>query len=136
MKPHERRTLLDKLDRDVGTVGATVPAEVEVEDGVVPLQSYLVDSSQEIPVSESELKKNLRRRRLAIEDEIEEGDISYEEGLALLERYRGLSRALESLEDGGGDVQREAEAAEIADRKRWRSFLEEVKGEDGDRGSR
>ncbi len=136
MKAHERKTLLEKLDRDVGTVGASVPEAVEVEGETVPLRRYLVDDSTEVDVPEDKLKRQLRRRRLGIEKEIEDGSLSYDQGLDLVKRYHGLSRALERLQGGDGDVEREAEAAEIADRKRWRSFLEEVKGEDDDRVSR
>lgn len=133
MKDYERKTLLEKLDRDGGTIGASIPEEVEFAGESFPLRRYVVgDDRPDVPFSEDEVKKRLRRLRLDLVDEIEEGDLDYEEGQHLVERVRGIGRALESLEGSGGSVEREAHAAEVADEKRWRSFLEEVTGEDED----
>ena len=133
MKEFERKTLLEKLEREGGTIGATIPEEVEVEGREVPLRRYVVGGSRpEVPFSEKEMKKHLRRLRLDLVEELEQGDLGYDEGERLVERVRGIGRALETLEGSGGSVEREAQAAEVADEKRWRSFLEEVSGEDED----
>ncbi len=136
MKEYERKTLLEKLDREGGTIGASIPEEVELAGEEVPLRRYVVgDARPEVPFSESEMKKHLRRLRLDLVEELEEGDLGYEEGERLVERVRGIGRALETLEGSGDSVELEARAAEVADEKRWRSFLEEVSGED-DEGRR
>lgn len=134
MKSYERKTLLEKLEREGGTIGASIPEEVEVDGESVPLRRYVVgETSEEIPFSEAEMKKQLRRLRLGLVEDLEEVEMSYEEGERVVERIRGIGRALESLEASGGSVEREANAAELADRKRWRKFLSEVTGQEDER---
>lgn len=136
MKSYERKTLLDKLERDVGTIGTSIPEKIEIEDTTVPLRRHVVSDDVDIGFTEEELKKHLRRRRLELVEEIEEGDVDFEEGKRYVERVRGLTRALESLESSGGDVEHEARAAEVADEKRWKEFLNKVQGGEDDRRTR
>jgi len=84
-----------------------------------------------------EAKRNLRRERLQRKQEIEAGEISFEEGERLAESIVGIDRALEALENlGPTDVEAEAERQEAMDRKRWMNFLNQVLGRDDDSSKR
>jgi hypothetical protein len=137
MKPYERTQLLERVDREGATVGAQIPAEITVQGERLALREFVFEtrSRASMPAGErervEEAKKNLRRERLARRQRLEEADISREEGEELTESIIGIDRALHALSDlGTTDVESEVSAQEMADRKRWLSFLKQALGRD------
>ncbi|MFB6301446.1 MAG: DUF5788 family protein [Haloferacaceae archaeon] len=137
MKEYQRKQLLERVDREGATVGASIPDRIEVQGERIDLQEFVfeIKRRETIPSGERErveqAKRNLRRERLERLGRIEEGEVSYEEGERLAESIIGIDRALEALESlDAADLEREAEANEAADRKRWMKFLRQALGRD------
>ena len=137
MKPFERKQLLARVDREGATVGADIPEEITVEGEPLALREFVFEtrSRGSVPADErehvEEAKKNLRRERLARRQRLEEGDITRKTGEELTESIIGIDRALHALSDlGTTDIEHEADASEMADRKRWLSFLKQALGRD------
>ena len=135
MREFERKQLLERLDRDGATVGAEIPDRIEVQGEEIDLRSFVfeIKRRETVPKDERErvetAKKNLRRERLQRRQRIEEGEINYEEGERLVRDVIGIDRALDALEQlGPADLEREARAQEVADRKRWMQFLRKALG--------
>ncbi|GAA0653617.1 DUF5788 family protein [Salarchaeum japonicum] len=140
MKPYERKQLLERVEREGATVGASIPEEIEVQGEPFALRSFVFEV-KEAETGErervQEAKKLLRRERLERLERLEEGDISVAEGEALVNAIVGLDRALNALESlGSKSVEQEMEVQERMDTKRWYSFLSEALGWDDDRGIR
>jgi hypothetical protein len=141
VREFERKQLLERIEREGATVGASIPEEVEVQGETVALQEFVFETRKRetVPPGERErverAKKNLRRERLQRKQRIEDADISYEEGERLVESVVGIDRALNALEQlGPTDLEAEVEAKEAADRKRWMNFLRQALGRDDDSG--
>jgi hypothetical protein len=141
VREFERKQLLERIEREGATVGASIPEEVEVQGETVALQKFVFETRKRetVPPGERErverAKKNLRRERLQRKQRIEDADISYEEGERLVESVVGIDRALNALEQlGPTDLEAEVEAKEAADRKRWMNFLRQALGRDDDSG--
>ncbi|GAB6862267.1 DUF5788 family protein [Haloplanus litoreus] len=135
MKEFERKQLLERVNREGATVGATIPETIGVQGDEVDLQAFVFEIKRRdtVPNGERErverAKKNLRRERLQRLQRIEDGEVSYAEGERLVESIIGIDRALNALEGlGPADLEREAEAQEAADRKRWMKFLRKALG--------
>lgn len=143
MKAYERKQLLARVERESATVGASIPETITVQGETVALRELVFEarSRESVPQSERErverAKKNLRRERLARKQRLEEDDITAAEGERLVESVIGIDRALHALRDlGKSDIEGEASAKEMADRKRWMSFLKQVLGQDDSRSRR
>ncbi|PSQ42526.1 hypothetical protein BRD17_08495 [Halobacteriales archaeon SW_7_68_16] len=140
MNEVDRKRLLERIEREGATVGASIPDEIEVQGEAVELRTFVfeIKRRETVPPGERErvetAKRNLRRERLQRKQRIEEGDIDHETGEHLAESIVGIDRALNALENlGSTDVEAEAAAAEAADTKRWMSFLRGALGrDDGD----
>jgi hypothetical protein len=137
VKEYERKQLLERLDRSGSTVGLDIPERITVQGESVDLREFVFEIKrlESVPSGERErvqtAKSNLRRERLQRRQRIEDGEISYEEGEALVESILGIDRALNALESlGPTDLEAEARRREVADRKRWMSFLKQVLGHD------
>jgi hypothetical protein len=137
VKEFERKQLLERVNREGATVGATIPETIDVQGEVVDLQAFVfeIKRRETVPKGERErverAKKNLRRERLQRLQRIEDGEVSYAEGERLVESIIGIDRALNALEGlGPANLEREAEAQEAADRKRWMKFLRKALGHD------
>lgn len=139
MEEYERKQLLERIEREGATVGASIPDQVTVQGDPVDLHAFVFEAQRRetIPPTERErverAKRNLRRERLERKHQLEEGDISYEDGEALARSIVGIDRALAALDglEDSGSIEDEAAAADAADRKRWVSFLRQVlDGED------
>ena len=138
MKEFERKGLLERVDREGATVGASIPETIEVQGEEIALREFVfeIQRRETVPAGERErvdrAKKNLRRERLQRRQRLEEADISYEEGEDLVGAIVGIDRALSALENlGPTNIEREAEASEAADKKRWMKFLQKALGRDG-----
>jgi hypothetical protein len=138
----ERKTLLERVQRESATVGTDIPERITVQGETLDLQAFVFEVKRRdtVPPGERErveqAKKNLRRERLQRKQRLEDGDITPEEGEELVEAIVGIDRALNALERlDPTDVEAEARRAEQADRKRWMNFLKQVLGQE-DRGPR
>lgn len=139
MEEYEREILLERINKEGATVGASIPERITVQGEEVELQEFVfeVKRRETMPTGERErverAKRNLRRERLQRKQRIEDGDISFEEGEELAASIVGIDRALHALESlGPTDVEAEAERQETADKKRWTKFLKQVLGRDSD----
>ena len=139
MREFERKRLLERVEREGATVGASIPEEIEVQGETVALQEFVFETRKRetVPSGERErverAKKNLRRERLQRKQRIEDDEVSYEEGEELVESIIGIDRALNALGQlGPTDLESEAEAKEAADRKRWMKFLRQALGHEDD----
>ena len=135
MKEFERKQLLERVNREGATVGADIPERLTVQGEEVDLQQFVFEIKRRdtVPAGERErvekAKKNLRRERLQRLQRIEDDEVSYETGEQLVESIIGIDRALNALEQlGPANLEREAQAQEAADRKRWMSFLKKALG--------
>lgn len=135
MNDIERKQLLERIDREGATVGASIPDRITVQGEPVELRSFVfeVKRRETVPPGDRErvtqAKKNLRRERLQRKQRLENDDISRTEGEELVEAIVGIDRALNALESlDSTDIEQENELAEAADRKRWMSFLKQVLG--------
>ncbi len=145
MKEYERKGLLERVNREAATVGASIPDEIEVQGEPIELRSFVfeIERRDTIPPGERDrverAKRNLRRERLERVELIEENEVSYEQGETLATSIIGIDRALEAL-DGldAPDPETEAKRQQAADRKRWMNFLQKALGrnEGGAGGSR
>ncbi|MFT4944200.1 MAG: hypothetical protein ACI9K3_000129 [Halovenus sp.] len=145
MKQFERKQLLERIEREGATVGASIPDQMTVQGEEIDLRAFVFEIRRRdtVPPGERDrverAKRNLRRERLQRKQRIENDDISREEGERLAEAVIGLDRALNELENlGPVDVEAEAQATEAADRKRWTRFLQKALGnaDDDGRGAR
>jgi hypothetical protein len=145
VKQFERKQLLERIEREGATVGASIPDQMTVQGEEIDLRAFVFEIRRRdtVPPGERDrverAKRNLRRERLQRKQRIENDDISREEGERLAEAVIGLDRALNELENlGPVDVEAEAQATEAADRKRWTRFLQKALGnaDDDGRGAR
>ena len=137
MKEYERKQLLERLDREGSTIGVDIPERITVRGEPVDLREFVfeIKRMESVPPGERDrvqsAKSNLRRERLARRGRIEEDDLSYAEAEELVESILGIDRALNALESlGPTDLEAEARRREVADRKRWMSFLKQVLGQE------
>jgi hypothetical protein len=137
VKEFERKQLLERVDREAATVGAEIPETIAVQGEEVDLQEFVfeIKRRETVPPGErdrvEQAKRNLRRERIERLERIEAGEVSYAEGERLAESIIGIDRALDALEGlDATDLEREAEAKEAADRKRWMKFLRKALGHD------
>ncbi|WP_232687449.1 DUF5788 family protein [Halobacterium zhouii] len=143
MQEYERKQLLERVDRESATVGASIPDEIDLQGERFELGAFVfeVKKRDTIPADTreevDEVKTLLRRERIERRETLEEGDISREEGERVVEVLVGIDRALNALESmGATDLEAEAEANERADKKRWYSFLKQALGNDDNEGIR
>ncbi|WP_436344624.1 DUF5788 family protein [Natronorubrum sp. FCH18a] len=143
MQEYERKQLLERVEREGATVGADIPETITVQDEEIDLRTFVfeIKRRETVPTGERDrverAKRNLRRERLDRLERIEEGDISREEGDELAQSIIGIDRALNALESlGPTDIEREQQAQQAADRKRWMSFLKQALGDDDGGGKR
>jgi hypothetical protein len=135
VQEYQRKQLLERIEREGATVGASIPDRIDVQGEPIDLREFVfeIKRRETVPPGERErvdrAKKNLRRERLQRKQRIENGQISYEEGKRLADAIVGIDRALNALESlGPTDLEREAQAQEAADRKRWMRFLQKALG--------
>ncbi|MFB6281741.1 MAG: DUF5788 family protein [Haloferacaceae archaeon] len=143
MKEYQRKQLLERVEREGATVGASIPERIEVQGEPIDLQEFVFEIKRRdsVPPGERErverAKRNLRRERLDRLGRIEDGEVSFEEGERLARSVIGIDRALEALEGlDAADLEREAAATEAADRKRWMKFLRKALGRDDSTNTR
>ncbi|WP_076607443.1 DUF5788 family protein [Natronorubrum thiooxidans] len=143
MQAYERKQLLERVERESATVGADIPETITVQGKDIDLRTFVfeIKRRETVPAGErdrvEQAKRNLRRERTERIELIEEGDITREEGEELAGSIIGIDRALNALESlGPTDLEREQQAQQAADRKRWMSFLQKALGREDDGASR
>ncbi|WP_101296266.1 DUF5788 family protein [Halegenticoccus soli] len=139
MKEFERKQLLERVNREGATVGADIPETITVQGEEINLRRFVFEIKRRdtIPSGERErvdrAKKNLRRERLQRLRRIENNEVSYEEGRALVESIIGIDRALNALDQlRPVDLEQEAKVQQAADQKRWMKFLKQALGNESD----
>lgn len=137
MKEYERKGLLERVEREGATVGASIPETISVQGRDIDLREFVFEIKRRdtVPAGErdrvEQAKTNLRRERLQRKERLEGADISFEEGERLVESVIGIDRALNALEGlGSTNLEAEEQAKEAADQKRWVSFLQKALGKE------
>ena len=143
MKEYERKTLLERVNREAATVGADIPDAIRIQGESIDLQSFVfeIKRRETVPPGERDrverAKRNLRRERLERLELIEENEVSYADGEQIAASIIGIDRALEALDGlNAPDPETEAKRQEAADQKRWMSFLKKALGRDEAGGGR
>ena len=143
MKEYQRKGLLERVNREAATVGASIPETIELDGEEIPLRSFVfeIKRRETIPSGERDrvetAKRKLRRERCNRLDRLETEEMSYAEGERLAESIVGIDRALEALQQlEPVDLDAEQRRTEAADRKRWMSFLRQALGHDDDANRR
>jgi hypothetical protein len=141
MREFERKQLIERVDRETATVGASIPEEVDVQGETLELASFVFEVKRhdtvpaDLQAEVEQAKRLLRRERMERVERIEDGDITREEGEREAEVVIGLDRALHALESlGPTDLEAEQEAQDRMDKKRWFSFLQDALGNDDNTG--
>ncbi len=137
MKTYQRKQLLERVQRDGATIGTRIPETMMIQGAEIPLRSFVIEirERETYPRSEQErvttAKRNLRRARKQRYDQLNDGTISYEAGEQLVEEIIGIDRALTALETlRPTDIEAEQRRQEVADKRRWLSFLRTALGQD------
>ena len=134
MQDYERAQLLERIDREGGTVGVSIPDQLDVDGEVIDLAAFVFRVKRGDGPPESEIREviqGLRGERRRRREQIETGDISREAGEALAASILGIDRALNALEGASAvDLEAESQRRRQADRKRWLSFLDSVTGDE------
>ncbi|ELY37988.1 hypothetical protein C497_07759 [Halalkalicoccus jeotgali B3] len=139
VQEYERKQLLERIGKEGATIGARIPEEITVQGERVELRDFVFEIKRRTTVPEGEkerveqAKRNLRKERIERLDRIEAGEISMAEGERLAESIIGIDRALEGLQQlGPANLEAEARAQEVADKKRWSRFMRQALGLDED----
>ena len=139
MQEYERKQLLERIGKEGATIGAQIPEEIDVQGERIELRKFVFEIKRRETVPEGEqerveqAKRKLRKERLERLEAIEEGEISRQEGERLAESIIGIDRELEGLQQlGPADLEAEANAQQLADKKRWTRFMRQALGMDED----
>jgi hypothetical protein len=137
VKPFERDRLLERIDREGATVGASIPDRLSIDGDPIDLRSFVHEARRAEGPPERrvrEVVRGLRGERRRRRERIEEGDLTRADGEDLADSILGIDRALTVLEaDGETDIEAESERRQQADRKRWLNFVTSVTGEESAR---
>jgi hypothetical protein len=135
VKDRDRDRLLERVERDGATVGVSIPEHVDLDGERVPLRQVVLhpETTDHDP---EQVRRDLRRKRSALVERIENAEISVDEGERTADRIVGIDRGLAALETSPtDDVEADAERQERADQQRWLDFLREALGHDDESAS-
>lgn len=138
MKEHERKGLLERIDRDGATVGATIPDQITIDGESVELRQLIFElNSLEEPIADERItavQKRLRAERRRREERIEAGTVNLSRGEADAQAIIGIDRALTVLDNLDEDsIEDTIQNKAVADQRRWLNFIEQVLGDDDQR---
>lgn len=143
MKEHERKQLLERVEREGATIGISIPETVEIDGESLDLRTFVVETKRRevVPPDQRErveaVKRSLRHERTERKQRLESAAISRAAGEDIVEEIVGLDRALHALENlDSGDIEAERTAKATADQKRWLQFLKKALGRNGESGDR
>lgn len=137
MKQYERDRLLERIERDGATVGASIPETLTVDGEAVALASFVHEARDgDHPEDRVEaVIRGLRAERQRRRKQIQSAELSLEDGERLADSILGIDRALTVLQsDGETDIEAESARKRQADHKRWLSFVEKVTGKETSHG--
>lgn len=137
MREYDRTVLLERIEREGATIGASMPQTVTVDGEEYTVREDVLDLVATDSLSADqrdrvgELARALRRARRERRDLLASADFDFETGEAIVEEIAGIDRALNALEqlDAPG-VGEQAQQRDRADRERWMQFLREALGHD------
>ena len=129
-----RETLLDRVNSQSATVGASVPDEIEIRGETVDLSAFIVES-RKVDAVPPALDRKVTAARESLEAErerrvsrLETDSLDRETAEALAEEAIGIDRALNALEGirrpGFAD---EHHADTVAGHERWLAFVDRVR---------
>ncbi|MFB6150332.1 MAG: DUF5788 family protein [Haloarculaceae archaeon] len=135
MDEDERERLLERVNRQTATVGASLPEAITVDGEEFALAEFLIETKKmdRLPPETEETleaaKRTLRAERSRRIERLESEPLDREEGEDLADEIIGIDRALNALEKiRHPDYAEKSQSAEIEDYKRWLGFLDEVQG--------
>jgi regulator of protease activity HflC (stomatin/prohibitin superfamily) len=130
----EREALLDRVNSQGATIGATVPDEIEIDGDAVDLSAFIVETRKVDTVPPAldrkvtAARESLRSERERRVERLETEPIDRETAEALAEAVIGIDRALNALEGirrpGFAD---EHHADTLAGHERWLAFVDQVR---------
>lgn len=131
MKTYEREALLERVERESATIGASMPKRITLEEEPVALEERVLrlqrlDSlSKEDRAERDNLLVALRGKRLELVEQLEEEPMDRDTGETLVEQVIGIDRARAALRSVGSDtdIEEEIRKQRVADAERWRSFV-------------
>jgi len=133
MNADERQELLDRVNRQSATIGASTPETIEIHGEELDLQEFLIETRkiETLPPETSELvsqaRQTLATERKARVDQLEHSAIDREEAEQLADEIVGIDRARNALKTiRHPDFGDQAATANIDDHKRWLSFVDSI----------
>ncbi|MBP1901860.1 hypothetical protein J2744_001538 [Halorubrum trapanicum] len=130
----QRETLLDRVNSQSATIGASVPDEIEVDGSALDLSAFIVETRKVDTVPPAldrkvtAARESLRRERERRVDRLETDVLGRETAEALADEVVGIDRALNALEGirrpGFAD---EHHADTLAGHERWLAFVDQVR---------
>lgn len=134
---------LDQIDRDSATVGINIPEKIEVQGQVIPLKTIVFEVCSEGSIPDSydlnlsDIKVNLRRERNDMIDRIESGEVTETEAEDIVRKSKQIERSLNAINNPlEEDLESRIKRKEAQDKKKWRNFLNKIKGNEDKRGRR
>jgi len=135
MDDEQRRRLLERVNSESATVGASIPDELEVAGETVDLGEFIVETRKvpgvpsEARATLSAAKRTLRKERAERLRRLESAPLTLAEGETIAEELVGIDRALNALENiRQPDYGDDARNTRVEDYKRWVGFLDEIPG--------
>ena len=129
-----RETLLDRVNSQSATVGASVPDEIEIRGETVDLSAFIVETRKvdTIPPAldrrVSAARESLRAERERRVERLESDALDRETAESLAEEAIGIDRALNALagirRPGFAD---EHHADTVESHERWLAFVDQVR---------
>jgi hypothetical protein len=133
MDDAEREKLLQRVERQGATIGASLPETVTVGDEELPLAEFVIETRKVpgVPPESRPLladaKKTLRTERTQRRERLESAPLDRETAETLAEEIVGIDRALNALENiRQPDYGETAQTASVEDHKRWATFLDRL----------
>ncbi len=136
VKEYERQALLDRLNRDGATIGASIPERLSVQGEPCELRKTILALQEEAARSPAQqarvdqLTVSLRRERTARMRSIETDDLDRAAAEDLATSIIGIDRALDALQALGAEtnIEAEIERQRQAEHERWRAFIHRARG--------
>lgn len=133
MDEDERAALLDRVNSQGATVGASMPETVDIGGDELALREFVIEARalEEIPPETEQrldaTKRTLREERDRRMERLESDPLDGDEAEQLADEIVGLDRALNALETirhpGYGE---QSKAATVEDHRRWLGFLDDI----------
>ena len=143
MDETKKRIYLDQIDRDSSTVGVEIPEEIEIQGKEIPLKSIVFDvcSDGGVPsqynMDVDGVKVGLRREKNEMVNMIESGEADESQAEDIVKKAKQIDRALNAITNPlDEDLESRIKRKEAQDKKKWRSFLDKIKGDDSKKGRR